>query len=206
MSVHHGILGLLAKNPQHGYELKGAFEDASGGFWNINYGQIYITLDRLVKKGLVEISLEEGGEGKGHERKIYSITPKGLSELRAWLTRPVNKIRPLRDELFVKLALMNPENPEPILQLLTEQRQLYLIKMSELTRKKHQLKKSVGKDTALTDLLIDAALFHAEADLRWLEHCEAKIRARYLMPTAQQDKPVATSNEYSKISERTESQ
>ncbi len=178
MSVRHGILGMLARNPQHGYELKNSFEEASGGFWNINYGQIYITLDRLVKEGLVKFDFEPGGEGKGHERKIYSVTPKGLSTLKEWLGKPVGKVRPLRDEVFVKLALMDLSDPEPILHLLAEQRQLYLIKMAELTRKKQQVKKSGAKEAVLTDLLIDAALFHAEADLRWLEHCEAKLRAR----------------------------
>ena len=175
MSVRYGILGLLAREPQHGYELKNSFEEAAGGFWNINYGQIYITLDSLVKEGLVEGKVKAGGEGRGHNRKVFSITPDGLDELKRWLKAPVDKVRPLRDEVFVKLAFMDPSNPEMIHDLLDEQRRLYLIKMAELTRRKQRLRKSRAKDKLIADLLMDAALFHAEADLRWLEHCKAKI-------------------------------
>jgi DNA-binding PadR family transcriptional regulator len=179
MSVRHGILGILAQGPQHGYELKQSFEDASGGFWNVNYGQIYTTLDRLVADDLVDMTVEPGGEGRGHERKVYHITPKGLSEFREWLEEPVGKIRPLRDEVFVKLALLGSEDPEPALRLLREQRQLYLVHMAQLTQKKQALSRHTSDDAFMADLLIDAALFHAEADLRWLEHCEAKIRTRH---------------------------
>lgn len=176
MSVKYGLLGVLAKEPRHGYELKAAFEEKAGGFWNINYGQIYSTLDRLTRAGLVEAETEETDSGR--ERKVYSITEKGATDLRQWLSRPVERRRPLRDELFVKLALLDPDEPDPMLRLLEDQRQFYLAQMAELTREKLKLQtEPPGGDRLMTDLLIDAALFHAEADLRWLDHCEARIRA-----------------------------
>lgn len=176
MSVKYGLLGVLAKEPCHGYELKAAFEEKAGGFWNINYGQIYSTLDRLTRAGLVKAETEESDGGR--ERKVYSITEKGAADLRRWLVQPVQRRRPLRDELFVKLALLDPDEPEPIWHLLEDQRQFYLAQMAELTRQKLKLQtEPAGGDRLMTDLLIDAALFHAEADLRWLDHCEARIRS-----------------------------
>lgn len=178
MSVRHGLLGLLAEGSQHGYELKRRFEEVSGGFWDLNYGQIYITLDRLVDQDLVEMHVEPSGDTGGRERKVYTITHKGLAEFRRWLQRPVTRTRPLRDEVFVKLALMDPDDPGPIRALVAEQRSSYLIRMAELTRQKQRLAMTPSHDAFMTDLLVDAALFHAEADLRWLEHCEARIDAR----------------------------
>lgn len=176
VSVKYGLLGMLAKEPLHGYELKTAFEERAGGFWNINYGQIYSTLDRLTRAGLVEAETESTDAGR--ERKVYSITKKGAADLRRWLMRPVERRRPLRDELFVKLALLDPNVPEPILRLLEDQRQFYLARMAELTREKLRLQTEPGGgDRLMTDLLIDAALFHAEADLRWLDHCESRLTA-----------------------------
>ncbi len=173
MSVKHGLLGLLARKPQNGYELKNSFDEIAGGFWDVNFGQIYSTIDRLLKDGLITAS-SEGGEGV--ERRVYQITQKGIQEFKDWLDKPSAKVRPLRDEVFVKLAFMYPFDKEAILQLLAEQRQLYLAKMAELTRKKYLLSRQSGsRDMLMTDLLLDAALFHAEADVKWLEHCEAKL-------------------------------
>lgn len=174
MSVKHGLLGLLARKPQNGYELKNAFDEIAGGFWDVNFGQIYTTIDRLVKDGLV-VSSAEGDEGV--ERKVYQITTEGIKEFKDWLDKPSAKIRPLRDEVFVKLAFMYPFDGDAILQLLAEQRQLYLAKMAELTSKKYLLTRNKdSRDILMTDLLLDAALFHAEADVKWIEHCEAKLR------------------------------
>jgi len=174
MSVKHGLLGLLAQKPQNGYELKNSFDKIAGGFWDVNYGQIYSTIDRLVKDGLV-ISSVEGKESV--ERRVYQITEKGVKEFKDWLDKPSAKIRPLRDEVFVKLAFMYPFDKDAILQLLAEQRQLYLAKMAELTRQKYLLSRNgISRDNLMTDLLLDAALFHAEADIKWIEHCEAKLR------------------------------
>ncbi|PIY41185.1 PadR family transcriptional regulator, partial [Candidatus Aquicultor secundus] len=174
MSVKHGLLGLLAKQPQNGYELKNSFDEIAGGFWDVNFGQIYTTIDRLIKDGLA-VSVSEGDEGA--ERRVYQITPKGVKEFKDWLVKPMVKVRPLRDEIFVKLAFMDPLDKEAMLQLLAEQRQMYLAKMAELTRKKYLLsRQAANRDILMTDLLLDAALFHADADIKWFEHCEAKIR------------------------------
>ena len=177
MSVKYGLLGILAKQPQHGYELKRTFEQITGGFWELNYGQIYQTLDRLESDGYVTFTVEH--EDNVPDKKVYAITSSGRGALSEWLDNPDPRPRPLRDELFIRLAVMAAGDVQQIFELLEAHQQIYLQKMSELTRTKTQLKAlgTGGSDALIEELLIDAALFHAEADVKWLEHCEAKLRA-----------------------------
>jgi len=90
----------------------------------------------------------------------------------------VSKVRALRDELFIKLVFMDKRNPAPVLELIEKQKVLYLKHMNRLTHRKVALKKEAGDlDALTTELLMDAGLFHAEADIKWLTHCESKIKA-----------------------------
>lgn len=174
MSVKHAILGILKEASRHGYELKSIFDERIGNFWNLNYGQIYTTLDRLDKEGLISGTEEE--QNTRPDKKVYDISPKGIQELERWLQEPATKPRALRDELFIKLVFISRENPELALRLLERQTQIYMEQMRELTETKYRLtKEGINSDNIMTDLLTDAALFHAEADVRWLSHVEAKI-------------------------------
>ncbi len=181
MSVKFGLLGILARQPQHGYELKRTFEQITGGFWQLNYGQIYQTLDRLESEGFVTFRVES--EDNVPDRKVYRITSEGRQALGAWLANPEPRPRPLRDELFIRLAVMSTGELNAISELLASHREVYLHKMAELTKAKPD-SSELGShfedgvpDQLIEELLVDAALFHADADLRWLEHCEAKLRA-----------------------------
>lgn len=90
---------------------------------------------------------------------------------------PVNRIRALRDEFFVKLVFMDKKDSGPILELIEKQKVMYLKQMNRLTQKKVALKKGpLSLENLMTELLMDAGLFHAEADIKWLAHCEQKIR------------------------------
>jgi len=174
MPVKHAILGILKEAPRHGYELKSIFDERIGNFWNLNYGQIYTTLDRLEKEGFVS-GIEEEQDSRP-DKKVYDISPKGVQELERWLQEPATKPRPLRDELFIKLLFISRENPELALQLIERQTHIYMEQMRELTKTKYRLTKNgINRENMMTDLLTDAALFHAEADVRWLSHVEAKI-------------------------------
>ncbi|MGE5172819.1 MAG: PadR family transcriptional regulator, partial [Betaproteobacteria bacterium] len=147
-----------------------------GEFWSLNYGQIYSTLDRLEKEDLV--TYDRQAQDKRPDRKIYSITRKGRKELDEWLSAPVNRVRALRDEFFIKLVFMDKNNPAPVLDLIEKQKALYLKQMNKLTHQKVELKKKPKAPDALTtELLMDAGLFHAEADIKWLTLCESKIKA-----------------------------
>ena len=175
MSIKYALLGILAEGDLHGYELKSSFDDKIGEFWSLNYGQIYSTLDRLEKEELV--TYDRQVQDKRPDRKIFSITRKGRKELDEWLATPVNRVRALRDEFFVKLVFMDKTNPGPILELIEKQKLLYLKHMNRLTHRKIAFKKE-SKDLGglATELLMDAGLFHAEADIKWLSLCEEKIR------------------------------
>src|SRR5262249_6035828 len=100
MSVKHGLLALLERGPMHGYQLRVAFEESTGGTWPLNIGQVYTTLGRLERDGLVLLCPEtEGGQ------RPYRITEAGRAELAEWFTTPVTRHDRPRDELAIKLAL-----------------------------------------------------------------------------------------------------
>src|ERR1051326_7748750 len=101
MSVKYALLGILSERERHGYDLKNAFDERVGEFWALNFGQIYSTLDRLEREGLVEMHSQP--QEKRPDRKVYRITTKGRRELEKWLYRPVLRPRALRDEVFIKL-------------------------------------------------------------------------------------------------------
>jgi DNA-binding PadR family transcriptional regulator len=176
MSIKFAILGILAERDLHGYELKASFDAKVGEFWSLNFGQIYSTLDRLEKDGLV--GHDRQTQDKRPDRKIFSITAQGRIELTQWLSAPIAKVRALRDEFFIKLVFLDKDNPTAILALIEKQKMLYLRHMNRLTGRKVALKNATdNRDTLTTELLLDAGLFHAEADIRWLTLCEMKIKA-----------------------------
>lgn len=159
MSVRHTFLGLLESQPRHGYDLKRTYDGAFSPERPLAYGQVYATLARLLKHGLVIVDgVEPGG---GPERKRYAITEAGIADVRSWLEQPERPEPYLQNTLYTKvvLALLTGR---PAAEILDVQRTKHLRLMRELTRRK-----SSGD---LTDHLIcDHALFHLEADLRWLE-------------------------------------
>jgi DNA-binding PadR family transcriptional regulator len=130
----------------------------------------------LEKEDLV--THDRQSQDKRPDRKIYSITPKGREALQEWLSTPVHRVRALRDEFFIKLVFMDKNNPGPVLELIEKQKAMYLKQMNRLTHQKVALKKEAkDPDALITELLMDAGLFHAEADIKWLTLCESKIKA-----------------------------
>jgi DNA-binding PadR family transcriptional regulator len=177
MSVKYALLGILAERERHGYDLKDAFDDRVGEFWALNFGQIYSTLDRLEGEGLV--AWRDEPQERRPNRKIFRITPKGRREFEEWLTRPVSRPRALRDELFIKLLFLDPDDRDSLLELIARQREIYVRHMQRLTKRKLELSKRTDrKDLIVTELLMDAALLHAEADVRWLGHVEERLGGR----------------------------
>jgi len=171
VSVRNGLLGLLAQRPRHGYELHDAFEALAGGEqnWDVKPAQVYTTLARLHESGLV---VEEGLEQEGGpERHIYSITPAGRAELRAWLTSPIRTDHQ-RDEFFLKLMLaMATEEVDPHQVIYTQRASLY----QELHDRTTQRNLGDPKSDLAHVLLLEQAIMHLEADLRWLDMVEARL-------------------------------
>ncbi|MCX4744541.1 PadR family transcriptional regulator [Kitasatospora sp. NBC_01287] len=165
MSLGHTILGLLESHPRHGYDLKRAYDERFGQTRALPYGQVYATLSRLLKNGLVEVDGTEPGEGP--ERKRYIITEAGITDVNHWLTEPESPSAHLQSTLYTKvvLALLTGRSAQ---RLLDTQRTEHLRQMRELTRRK------LAGDL-VDQLLCDHALFHLEADLRWLELTAARL-------------------------------
>lgn len=165
MSIGHALLGLLEGGPRHGYDLKRAYDERFGQDRPLPYGQVYSTLSRLLRNGLVEVTGVEAGDGP--DRKRYAITDSGITDVVQWLGTPETPEPYLHNVLYTKvvLALLSGRSAVDVLDV---QRAEHLRAMRELTRRK-----AIGD---LADALIcDHALFHLEADLRWLELTTARL-------------------------------
>jgi len=167
MSVPLTLLGLLEREPSHGYDLKRDYDTYFGRGKPLPFGQVYSTLSRLARDG--KVVMGEVQPGDGPERKRYVITDLGATELDIWLTEPVQAEPHLQTVLFSKvvLALMLDR---PAAQYLDVQRAAHLQRMRELTE--------VKRSGDLIDaLLADHGLFHLEADLRWIDTTAARLDA-----------------------------
>ncbi|MCL2849911.1 MAG: PadR family transcriptional regulator [Micrococcales bacterium] len=159
------LLGLLGTGPSHGYDLKHGYDRLFGGGRLLAFGQVYATLARLLRHGLVELLGDEAGEGP--DRKRYAITAAGRDRVTQWLFRPDVPSPVLQSNLFAKtvVALLLGDDAD---RLLDVQRAEHLGRMRALTAQKH------GADLA-TVLACDHALFHIEADLRWIDLTSARL-------------------------------
>jgi DNA-binding PadR family transcriptional regulator len=168
LSVKFGLLALLANAPAHGYELKTAFERRTGGSWAINIGQVYTTLQRLERDGLVSELPSDG------ERHDYRITPAGTGALEAWFSSPVVAEAPARDELTIKVLLAVAAGDVDVTKILQRQRRASVEQLQAYTRRKAHADPDL--DVAFL-ILLDALIFRIEAEIRWLDASEARIRS-----------------------------
>ena len=171
MSVRHAILGLLAQHPRHGYELRAAFEALVGGeaVWEVKPAQIYTTLGRLEEGGLVARRAVER-EG-GPDKRIYGLTPLGRAELAEWFGTGVAGEHQ-RDEFFVKLMLsLATEKGDPYGVIRAQRKRLYQDLHDHTTRRNQA---DPARELAQI-FLLDKAIMHLEADLRWLDLVEARL-------------------------------
>jgi DNA-binding PadR family transcriptional regulator len=166
MSVPHALLGLIEQRPCYGYELKQAYERLFADTRPIRVGQLYATLQRLARDGTIVLDGEERGQA-GPDRKRFSITPEGRSELDAWLATPEAPETFVQTTLFTKVVL-SQISARPAVELLDAQRARHLERMRELS----QMKRS---GTAVDALLADYSLLHLEADIRWIDIAEQRL-------------------------------
>ncbi len=172
MSVRFAILGLLAQKPRHGYELRAAFEAVVGGDanWEVKPAQIYTTLERLEETGLVS-RLSDLGEGEEPSRRIYTITASGQAALDEWFSTGVSPGHQ-RDEFFVKLMIGLSSGAADPARLIQTQRAHLFQALHNIT----SLRDGYDKKHALAQiLLLDKAIMHLEADLRWLDITEMRL-------------------------------
>jgi len=167
MSVPIALLGLIEREPSHGYDLKRDYDRYIGQGRSLPFGQVYATLSRLARDGKVLAGHAEPGSGP--DRKRYAITDAGKQDVASWLSSPIEPEPHLQTVLFSKvvIALMLGRSAERYLEI---QRTAHLQRMRELT----DLKRT---GTTVDALLADHGLFHLEADLRWMDLTEARMQA-----------------------------
>ncbi len=166
---------MLQDEPRYGYQLKTEFESATGGVWPLNVGQVYTTLDRLERDGLVAMRVGDD------DQKLYSITVKGLGELGEWWQAVPLDDPPPRDELMLKMLMAIEHGPDHALGVLTRQRSALTSLLQQRRRERPTTASSAPDGSPPTGehlaglLVTDALIVRAEADLRWLEVCEARL-------------------------------
>ncbi|MEV7781477.1 PadR family transcriptional regulator [Kitasatospora sp. NPDC088351] len=184
MSIRHGLLALLDQGPRYGYQLRTEFEARTGATWPLNVGQVYTTLSRLERDGLVEPA---GEDEEGHQ--FYAVTEAGRAELRAWFDTPVPRTNPPRDELAIKLAMAVTVPGVDVPAVVQGQRRHSIKALQDYTRLKGRAlagetrpgnagsqgrSTSPGADLAWL-LVLEQLIFQTEAEIRWLDHCETRL-------------------------------
>jgi DNA-binding PadR family transcriptional regulator len=168
MSVRHAMLALLSEGPKYGLRLREEFEARTGEVWPLNVGQVYTTLQRLERDGLVE---SDGTSGEGPQRG-FRITAEGEQELARWLRTPPDLSSPPRDELVMKV-LIALRMPGVDAHSVIQSHRRYLVElMQQWTRIKQD---DAGTDLSML-LAVDAELFRLDAVVRWLDAAEARVK------------------------------
>ena len=184
MAVREGILTLLAEEPKYGYQIKREFERATGDAWTLNVGQVYTTLRRLERDGLVVT--EPGG---ADDQQRYRLTPSGSSEVQAWMTSPVNQGAASRDALSIKILLAVESSVANPTDVIGVQRSATMSTLQDL---QHLRSDADARDLAWL-LQLDRLVFHSEAELRWLDRIEDRLEGRALREDVERQPPTAPS-------------
>jgi DNA-binding PadR family transcriptional regulator len=168
MSIKYALLSLLDQRPHHGYQLKTAVEGWLGQSWPLNIGQVYTTLTRLERDGLIA-----AGKVDPQGRQTYQITPAGRAALADWFATPVPRDGLVRDELLVKLVAAVAAGDGTAFEVIRGQRTATLQLLQQHTRNKAQAERR-GDLPRL--VVADLLIAQAEAEVAWLELCEARLR------------------------------
>lgn len=168
MSVRHALLALLSEGPKYGLQLRQEFEERTGEVWPLNVGQVYTTLQRLERDGLVvSDGLSEDGPQKG-----FRITPEGDNELAGWLRTPPDLSSPPRDELVIKVLIALRVPGVDVHEVMQAHRRYLVELMQEWTRLKEY---AADRDLGFA-LIVDAELFRLDAVIGWLDAAEGRIK------------------------------
>lgn len=170
MSVRHSLLALLSDHPAHGYALKAEFEKSTAGAWPLNVGQVYTTLARLERDGLVVAEGHDDGP-----RQSWRITDEGRALLAQWYASPVVDDPPPRDELAIKVLVAVAADDGDVTGILQRQRTATMERLQELTR--HKVRADPARELPWL-LLLDALILKAQAEIAWLDLCEARLAER----------------------------
>ena len=176
MSVRHALLALLSEGPKYGLQLREEFEGRTGEVWPLNVGQVYQTLQRLERDGLVES--DEGDDGP---QKGYQITTDGAAELTRWLHTPPDLASPPRDELVMKVLVALRVPGTDIHEVIQAHRRYLVQLMQQWTR----IKESEADTDLGLALVVDAELFRLDAVIRWLDAADGRLKRAAVSPPPQ---------------------
>ncbi|MGX4691045.1 PadR family transcriptional regulator [Streptomyces sp. JNUCC 63] len=185
MSIHHGLLALLEDGPRHGSRLRTEFAARTGSARPPGIGRVCAALGRLERDGMVA---HEGVDEAG--RVLYALTEAGRAELRAWYARPVERAGPPRDELAIKLVLAVGTPGVDVRQILEAQRRRVSETLHDYVRQRAEALSHhpESPDEVARLLLLEQQVCHAEAEARWLDHCEARLLRLDLQRDARAEK------------------
>ena len=170
MSVRQSLLAILDQGPCYGYQLRAEFDRRTGSTWPLNVGQIYNTLDRLERDGLVE-----KGDVDEQRHVYWQITDAGSSEVQQWWAAPVERSGGTRDELAIKLAVAATLPGVDVAAVIQTQRAASLRQLQELNRAKYAGAGVDSPEELAWSLVVDSMIFAAEAEVRWLDHTEQRL-------------------------------
>lgn len=174
MSVRHAILGLLSEAPKYGHQLRQEFEEKTGDVWPLNVGQVYTTLQRLERDGLIE---SDDSESEGAQKR-FRITDAGEDELRQWLNTPIDLTVPPRDELVIKVLVALGLPDVDVREVLQAHRRYLVELMQQWTR----LKEDEGQYDLPLALVVDAELFRLDSVIRWLDAVDGRLKRMSVEP------------------------
>jgi len=175
MSVRHALLALLSEGPKYGLRLREEFEADTGEVWPLNIGQVYTTLQRLERDGLIE---SDDDDERDSPQKRFRITADGEDELAAWLRTPPDMSSPPRDELVIKVLVALRVPGTDVHEVIQAHRRYLVELMQQWTRIKDA---DAGRDLAL-GLAVDAELFRLDAVVRWLDAADGRIKRAAVEP------------------------
>jgi len=173
MSVRSALLALLSQGPRHGYQLKAEFDVATGEAWPLNFGQVYQTLQRLERDGLVSAVGEPDDDG----RVAYVLTAEGQQNVRTWLESPVAQPHATRDEASLKLLLAIATGAQDYFEVIMTQRAAVMANLQALTGMKAEPRDPDDPASIAWGLHVDRMAILAEAEIRWLNLTEERLRS-----------------------------
>jgi DNA-binding PadR family transcriptional regulator len=190
VSVRHALLALLSEGPKYGLRLREEFEAGTGEVWPLNIGQVYTTLQRLERDGLIE---SDGDDEQDSPQKRFKITDVGEHELAEWLRTPPDMSSPPRDELVIKVLVALRVPGTDVREVIQAHRRYLVELMQQWTRIKEA---DAGRDLAL-GLAVDAELFRLDAVVRWLDAADGRIKR------AEADPPAAARDDLPRLRKKT---
>jgi DNA-binding PadR family transcriptional regulator len=165
MSVRQSLLAILALGPCYGYQLRHEFERRTGSIWPLNVGQIYNTLERLERDGLV---VRGDTDERGHV--YWQVTDSGRDEVGSWFSSPVVRAQGTRDELAIKLAVAATLPGVDANVAIQAQRTASIRQLEALQQERQARGDAEDPEGLVWSLVIDSRIFATEAEVRWLDH------------------------------------